>query len=766
MLEKIDRNILKIKSFIYRTKFRFFNYRNSLIYILIILCVVSGTIILPILINILQVNGIISIYNIEDIYSKYYSLYINTGIGLIGFSALVFSLKTFKQQSLNEYMNSVFQKLFDDKMDTYIQYGYLFVIIIIFLFFPNTKFLNVKLSYFIVFYYLSIFSILLIFGLELANISNKLTKNSILKEIKKRVIYLYNIGEKLDKNYQKFEIKHNYLKHEDFFIIKQMSSIFIAYTQCINLIIKKSFDDPIIFGDGIQTLYDISKVRLAQRKNKFNDYSIPLISETTSLKANDTFIERYLLEYLDDYSKLSLENRNKDNLYIIEMMYKDLLIAGKDNRYINNQQLELTIKIIFIYYLKMIGYIVDFNNENMLFQTINVFKFLFISNRKYFDELVDKNYCDTMTQLSEQALKNKSLMNYRNIQGLITIGLYSVLFSKNQYKEVYLEEIFKTLKRNLNLLVKNRNLVLETDGARMYLDYIFNCTYDISVLGIYRNFFNSNISNDGKIIDPELSKVNNYKCLADFLNDKNVLKNLAILHNFGYFISCDIFVLSICDFLIETSLKSYMYFENVKRNEEYYHLFIKTFDIATQYIKIFNKDKQIIQSKIDRFYYDISDKMLTVNKKNETIRNQFLTLYEDSLFSNYNNIEDDFQIEHFFKYFLSIYKIFCTDKAITKKYVTTFLEKTKMKLNKKITLIYQFVSLKDSNYLFSIFNYSPMKQILVETFREYILNIIPEFTKQELSEIYILLTKKKLDKSKRKNQIILMVKDAINSFKI
>ena len=59
-----------------------------------------------------------------------------------------------------------------------------------------------------------------------------------------------------------------------------------------------------------------------------------------------------------------------------------------------------------------------------------------------------------------------------------------------------------------------------------------------------------------------------------------------------------------------------------------------------------------------------------------------------------------------------------------------------------------------------------MKQILVETFREYILNIIPEFTKQELSEIYILLTKKKLDKSKRKNQIILMVKDAINSFKI
>ena len=89
-----------------------------------------------------------------------------------------------------------------------------------------------------------------------------------------------------------------------------------------------------------------------------------------------------------------------------------------------------------------------------------------------------------------------------------------------------------------------------------------------------------------------------------------------------------------------------------------------------------------------------------------------------------------------------------------------------MKLNKKITLIYQFVSLKDSNYLFSIFNYSPMKQILVETFREYILNIIPEFTKQELSEIYILLTKKKLDKSKRKNQIILMVKDAINSFKI
>ena len=171
-------------------KFRFFNYRTAIIYILIILSVLLCTILSPRVINLLQQKGVLPIYNIVDMYSKYYSLYIDTGIGLVGFSALVFSLKTFKQQALNEYMNSVFQKLFDVKVDTYIQYGYLFIIIIIFLFFPNTEIFSIKLSYFIVFYYFSIFSVLFIFGLELAHISNKLSKNSILKEIKKRVIYL------------------------------------------------------------------------------------------------------------------------------------------------------------------------------------------------------------------------------------------------------------------------------------------------------------------------------------------------------------------------------------------------------------------------------------------------------------------------------------------------------------------------------------------------------------------------------------------------
>ena len=764
MIEKIDKNILRIKTYFYMVKFHFFNYRTAIIYILIILSVLLCTILSPRVINLLQQKGVLPIYNIVDMYSKYYSLYIDTGIGLVGFSALVFSLKTFKQQALNEYMNSVFQKLFDGKVDTYIQYGYLFIIIIIFLFFPNTEIFSIKLSYFIVFYYFSIFSVLFIFGLELAHISNKLSKNSILKEIKKRVIYLYNVGEKIDKNYQKFETKYNYQKHQDLFIIRQMSSIFIVYTQCINLIIKKSFDDPIIFGDGIQTLYDISKVRLEQRKNKFNDYSIPLISETTSLKANDTFIERYLLEYLDDYSKLSLENRNKDNLYIIEMMYKDLLIAGKDNRYINNQQLELTIKIIFIYYLKMIGYIVDFNNENMLFQTINVFKFLFISNRKYFEELVDKNYCDTMSQLSEQALKNKSLMNYRNIQGLITIGLYSVLFSKNEYKEVYLKEIFRTLKISLNLLVKNRNLILEKDGAKIYLDYIFNDICDISISRIYRTFFNSNISKEGKIIDLELSKANNYKCLADFLDDKNVMKNLEILHNSGYFISCDIFVLSMCSLLIETSLKLYILFDNEKNREEYHRLFIKTFDTAIQYIKIFNQNKRIIQSKTDRFYCDIADKILIFKKENETIRNQFLTLYEDALFSNYNNIDDDFQFEHFFKYFLTIYNIFSGNEETTKNYITIFLDRLNDKLNNKIILVRQFISLKDSNSLFSLSNYNPIKHILEEVIQEYILKLLPKYTRQKLNEIYTLLTGKKTNKSESKNQVISKIKDIINKF--
>ena len=143
MMEKIDKNILRIKNYFYMARLHFFNYRTAIIYILIIFSVILSTILLPRIINLLQQIGVLPIYNIVDMYSKYYSLYIDTGIGLVGFSALIFSLKTFKQQALNEYMNSVFQKLFDAKVDTYIQYGYLFIIIIIFLFFPNTEIFNI-----------------------------------------------------------------------------------------------------------------------------------------------------------------------------------------------------------------------------------------------------------------------------------------------------------------------------------------------------------------------------------------------------------------------------------------------------------------------------------------------------------------------------------------------------------------------------------------------------------------------------------------------
>ena len=117
MIEKIDKNILRIKTYFYMVKFHFFNYRTAIIYILIILSVLLCTILSPRVINLLQQKGVLPIYNIVDMYSKYYSLYIDTGIGLVGFSALVFSLKTFKQQALNEYMNSVFQKLFDVKCE-------------------------------------------------------------------------------------------------------------------------------------------------------------------------------------------------------------------------------------------------------------------------------------------------------------------------------------------------------------------------------------------------------------------------------------------------------------------------------------------------------------------------------------------------------------------------------------------------------------------------------------------------------------------------
>ena len=74
---------------------------------------------------------------------------------------------------------------------------------------------------------------------------------------------------------------------------------------------------------------NIVKRRLEIRKNKFIFFNIPLITEIMPLKDNDYFIERYILEYLVEYSNLALQNKNRDVLDIIQNVYLKILILGK-----------------------------------------------------------------------------------------------------------------------------------------------------------------------------------------------------------------------------------------------------------------------------------------------------------------------------------------------------------------------------------------------------------------------------------------------------
>ena len=94
-------------------------------------------------------------------------------------------------------MNSIFQKTIIDKLDTYIEYGYISLISVLFLLIPNVSIFEQNISLFISFYYFSLICILFMFGVELFIISNNMNKTNILKELKIRVKYLYDIGEKL-----------------------------------------------------------------------------------------------------------------------------------------------------------------------------------------------------------------------------------------------------------------------------------------------------------------------------------------------------------------------------------------------------------------------------------------------------------------------------------------------------------------------------------------------------------------------------------------
>jgi hypothetical protein len=206
-----------------------------------------------------------------------------------------------------------------------------------------------------------------------------------------------------------------------------MNGLFKSQIQCINSILKNSINDPLLFSNGMDAYCNIIKVRLEKRKNTFSYFNIPFLNEILPTSDNDAFIEKYMIEYLDEYGKIALKNNDRDLLSIIQNTYHKILILGKDNRYNNSDELELTIRVVFSYYLNLVNDIVLLGNENMLFDTVEVFKDLFINNSKCFNRLVGRELYDRLNELSDISLENKSLMNFRNIQCLIAITSYAIL---------------------------------------------------------------------------------------------------------------------------------------------------------------------------------------------------------------------------------------------------------------------------------------------------------------------------------------------------
>lgn len=759
MSKKIDFLKLRIKSYYTFKKFIFLNYKNSILYVECILLSIVLSILTSRLIYLLQLFNYLSINDFNTLKINYTNLYTNTGVALIGLSGLIFTLKTFKKQSLDEYMNSIFQKTFIDKLDTYIEYGYICLISVLFLLIPNISIFEQNLSFFISFYYFSLICILFMFGVELFIISNNMNKTNILRELKTRVKYLYDIGEKLGKYYSEYEKKYNNRQSSELQFIDKMNYAFLSYIQCINMIVRKSFDDPIIFVESMDTLYEITKYRLNIRKNKFNDYSVPLLNEIIPNKSNDTFIENHLLEYLDDYTKLALEQKNRDNMSTIERMYKQLLLAGKDNRYMNNNNLELTIKIVFVYYLKMINDIVKFNNENMLFQTIEIFRQLFINNGKYFNELIDKQFCDSIYQLSIESLQNKSLMNYRNIQGLLTIGLASVLFNNYRYRSIYLDEIFKTLKLDLEVLYDSRGLIVEYDGARLYLNYMLNPIEPLSLLSVFRSFYNSNISSDCEFVNMKIISENDFRKLLDFINDKDVMNWLIDLHNKRYFITCDTDIFEICTFLLQISSIICNTIDDQNIKDEYYELFDKTLKVSAVYISRFNENSSMMRYKIDEYYSHIIYLFEHIIKQDNHLKLTLFNHYKKSIIQTYKDFDNEFSIEDFLKYFESIAVIF--DENEKQKEIKSVLEEIVDLLSDTKKIIIEFLNLKSRNHSFIGFNNYEIRNYIESIMLEIVIDKVDNMNKKDMEFIYNKIKKNKISKSINKKELSKRLKELL-----
>lgn len=203
----IIRTYNKIKQKIYLTKISLKCYirtrymltidtkKNALLYVIIILI----GLLLSYCLNIK--------YNIEmDDATEYYELFRNTGIALLGLSGIVFTLQIFSQESQNNYMNSVMEKIIDIRAQHIVEYSYLSLTTIAFLLLPKICIdINIRINY----YYISMITILILLGIDLFSTTRNSNKYRLIKRIEKRVNRIVDLVDKDNKDFELYCTKYN-----------------------------------------------------------------------------------------------------------------------------------------------------------------------------------------------------------------------------------------------------------------------------------------------------------------------------------------------------------------------------------------------------------------------------------------------------------------------------------------------------------------------------------------------------------------------------
>ena len=550
-------------------------------------------------------------------------------------------------------MNSVMDKILNDKKYDVLQYIVVVIISILFIFMSNiicNNYISTSI------YICCLTYIFILFGNDLVLISNKLDKVRIIKECEKKIKVTTRCLEKEYKIIKKYTEKNNQKIEKDIVFMEAFNQIYTAYVECINMIVRDNINDTIAFREAMQVYVNIAKERLERRKNKITHLEEPLLAEIISTGENDIFIEKYILEYLQEYSKIALKEKNRDIISIIQKTYYALIILGSKNKYINDKEnIELTIKIILTYYLNNIRDIVELNNENLLFETTRIMQEIFIKNGEKYVSLIDGMYIDKVVEICIEAINQKSEINLRNSIELLIIPIYTLLKSETKYIRVKIEMIYKALEKVLTLLTTNIKFIKKYNEARIALNHMFNCLEPISICNIYRNYYNFNIVKGNKINKDILYKKDIFKELLDFLEKEETIKNVVFLRKTNYYVTIDTDINAILELIIDISLKI-INLNDENLNKIYKKAIMQTLRIYNKYVIYYDED--IVQYEIDEFY----EYIMTTNENiiDDSMKEYIINMFLECKLCYMK--EDKMKFNAFITYILCIIKMKNEDK--------------------------------------------------------------------------------------------------------